>query len=72
MKLQWEDIKRTTLSAHSCTAAPNVHKSKKANILHPLAALNSKNQYHEKNQWYDELAAGESQHLPGQHAQDSG
>lgn len=73
MKLQWENTKQTALSACSCPALPNVHKSKKANILHPLAAHNSKNQWHEKKQWYDELAAGEHQHLPGQHlAQHSG
>lgn len=53
MKLQWEDIKETALNAQSSTAVPNVHKSKKDNILHPLVAHNSKNQWHEKNQRYD-------------------
>lgn len=68
MKLQWKNIKQTALSTHSCTAVPNVHKGKKASILHPVAANNSKKQWHEINQWYDELAAGEGQHLLGQHA----
>lgn len=66
MKLQRENIKQTTLSAPGCTAVSNVHKSKKTYIFsHPLAAHQPKNQD-------DELAAGQSHHLPGHLAQHSG
>lgn len=61
MKLQWENLKQTILSAPSCTAVPNVHKSKKTYIFS-----------HPKKQ-DDEQAAGRSHHLPEQHlAQHSG